>query len=527
MHLPVNIDAILNGKIVESERIEFKKGWNPEDVLHSLCAFANDFHNLGGGYIFIGVEEKNGQPVLPPCGLSASSLDKIQKEIIALGHRIHPDYHPIVAPYVIQDRHILVLWAYGGQTRPYKAPVSISKDCREYAWFIRKASATVRARGNDERELLGLAATVPFDDRIRQDASIEDLDLSLIRTFLRETGSDLYKESGRMDFTQLCRQMNIVSGPDEFLRPLNAGLMFFNENPQEFFPYSQIDVVQFPDGRGGDQFTEKIFKGPLNRMLNDALNYINSILIEEIVIKHPDRAEAERLFNYPYVAIEEALVNAAHHRCYDIREPIEVQILPDEVIITSQPGPDRSISMSDLKKDHFVSRRYRNRRIGEFLKELDLVEGRGTGIPKIMRAIRKNKSPRPIFETDEDRTYFAVKFPIHPKAKMKAPTVTPTVIPTDTAQVAGQVAGQVARQVEQELNRLLLVIKGEMSRRELQDCLHLKGRDNFEKRYLKPALDYEYLETTIPSKPNSRLQKYRLTPKGRKLLEEIGKAREN
>jgi ATP-dependent DNA helicase RecG len=63
-----------------------------------------------------------------------------------------------------------------------------------------------------------------------------------------------------------------------------------------------------------------------------------------------------------------------------------------------------------------VTRRYRNRRIGEFLKELNLTEGRGTGIPKILRAIQKNGSPLPVFETDDDRTYFVARFPIHPKA---------------------------------------------------------------------------------------------------------------
>lgn len=50
MQLPININAILDKHIIESERIEFKKGWNPKAVLHTLCAFANDFHNLGGGY---------------------------------------------------------------------------------------------------------------------------------------------------------------------------------------------------------------------------------------------------------------------------------------------------------------------------------------------------------------------------------------------------------------------------------------------------------------------------------------------
>jgi predicted HTH transcriptional regulator len=59
--LPINIDDILHGQTVGSERLEFKQGWNPEAVLHTMCAFANDFHNLGGGYIFIGVAENQGQ----------------------------------------------------------------------------------------------------------------------------------------------------------------------------------------------------------------------------------------------------------------------------------------------------------------------------------------------------------------------------------------------------------------------------------------------------------------------------------
>jgi hypothetical protein len=66
MALPINITDLLSGKLVESERLEFKTGWNPEAVLHTMCAFANDFHNLGGGYLVIGVEERNGLPVPPP-----------------------------------------------------------------------------------------------------------------------------------------------------------------------------------------------------------------------------------------------------------------------------------------------------------------------------------------------------------------------------------------------------------------------------------------------------------------------------
>lgn len=54
--LPINLVDLLRQRTVEGERIEYKADWNPEDVLHTLCAFANDFHNLGGGYIIIGME---------------------------------------------------------------------------------------------------------------------------------------------------------------------------------------------------------------------------------------------------------------------------------------------------------------------------------------------------------------------------------------------------------------------------------------------------------------------------------------
>ena len=49
MSLPLNIDDLIHQRKVESARIEYKKDWNPEKVLHSVCAFANDIDNWGGG----------------------------------------------------------------------------------------------------------------------------------------------------------------------------------------------------------------------------------------------------------------------------------------------------------------------------------------------------------------------------------------------------------------------------------------------------------------------------------------------
>ncbi len=115
------------------------------------------------------IAEKHGQPVLPPVGLPPGQLDAIQKEILNFGHSaIQPSYHPIAVPYEVDGRTVLVISAPGGQTRPYKAKLGLGKDQKEYGYFIRKGSSTVRAKGADETELLSLAATVPFDDRLNQ-----------------------------------------------------------------------------------------------------------------------------------------------------------------------------------------------------------------------------------------------------------------------------------------------------------------------------------------------------------------------
>ena len=79
MALHVNIEKLIKGQVVETGRIEYESSWNPELVVHSMCAFANDINNLGGGYIVVGVEEKDGIPQLPPTGLKKNELDDIQK----------------------------------------------------------------------------------------------------------------------------------------------------------------------------------------------------------------------------------------------------------------------------------------------------------------------------------------------------------------------------------------------------------------------------------------------------------------
>lgn len=83
-------------------------------------------------------------------------------------------------------------------------------------------------------------------------------------------------------------------------------------------------------------------------------------------------------------------------------------------------------------------------------------------------------------------------------------------------------APQVSPQVTPQVGELLAAIQGEMGREALQSALGLSDRKSFRERYLKPALVDGLVEMTIPDKPNSRLQKYRLTDKGRQWLAQNG-----
>ena len=225
MALPVNINELINGRTVEWERIEFKKGWNPLRVLHSICAFANDFNNWGGGYVMIGVEEKNDRPLLPPVGLSHKKVATIQKELLNLCHRLRPEYFPVAEPVEFQNKIILIIWCPGGANRPYKAPKDLTKRS-EYTYYVRRYSSTKRATESEEHELLSMANQVPFDDQTNHRTEITDLNLTLIQSYLAEVKSGLLQESAKIPFSELCRRMNIAEGPVEYLRPKNVGLLF-------------------------------------------------------------------------------------------------------------------------------------------------------------------------------------------------------------------------------------------------------------------------------------------------------------
>jgi len=137
MPIPVNFNELINNNIIESNRIEYKSDWNPNAIIHTICAFANDIDNIGGGYIIIGVEDDNGSLKFPIKGIEQSKIDGILKELIGLCRLIEPLYNPIVEPIFFQEKHIIVIWVAGGYGRPYKASKDVFVDKSSKYYYIK------------------------------------------------------------------------------------------------------------------------------------------------------------------------------------------------------------------------------------------------------------------------------------------------------------------------------------------------------------------------------------------------------
>jgi ATP-dependent DNA helicase RecG len=412
--LPINIDDLLHCRGVESARIEFKASWDTKttgsQVLKTICAFANDLQNLNGGYIIIGVAEENGCAVMPPKGITPEESDSIQKWVRGNCNRIDPEYQPVFSPEVVDEKLILVLWVPGSDVRPHSAPDE--KGGKKY--FVRIGSETVDAAKNGVlQELLQLTARVPFDDRRANQAQIEDLRESKVREFLRDIHSGLLDE---MNTKELYRKLRIavpVNGHDV---PKNIGLLLFCENPEQWFSGIRIEIVQYAADVSGNVIEEKVFRGGIHEQLKNALNFLENISTAHLE-KQSASFRVKGWVSYPIQALREALVNAVYHRSYESTpEPVKVYLYPDRIEVISYPGPVQGIRLEHLcQKAQIPPVPARNRRVGEFLKELRMAEGRGTGLPKLFRAMRDNGSPDPEFDFDNERTYFRVTLPAHPE----------------------------------------------------------------------------------------------------------------
>lgn len=180
--------------------------------------------------------------------------------------------------------------------------------------------------------------------------------------------------------------------------------------------------------------------------------------------------------------------------------------------------------------ESIVAREYRNRRIGDFLKELQLTEGRGTGFPAIYDALEANGSPKPVFETDDDSTYFLATIPAHiladqtfikPNINLDIKLSFNTI--DDLINFTNQVSDLLNRKVHNRVKEMLILLQKRIPRTELFEMMGLKNHSDNRLKYLDPLLSYGWVEMEFPDKRTSPKQTYKISKTGRQVLLLLGR----
>lgn len=419
MALHINIDELLNGQAVEDNRLDFKEGWNPDSIYRTICAFANDFEDTGGGYIVVGAKEEHGKAVRPIHSIDPQKIESIEKEMVGFNNLIQPYYQPRLFIEEVDNKTLLVIKVAAGNRRPYKVPDQVTAKQKSYNYYIRYNSSCIVPKNEYEEELKNLTNRIPFDDRGNPDIKQTDISTSLLRDYLVTVKSRLANEdmSGER-LWQILDQMDLLEKTPDGPLIKNVAAMMFSPHPEQFFKYTQVEIVIFPEGRDknpNNMYEIPVIHGNIPKMIGDVMNYLRINVIKKNILKRKNDEHSDKTYNYPYQALEEAVVNSLYHRNYQDYEPVEITIEPHRISILNFGGPNHTISMESIRKAQSLrSRRYTNRRLGEFLKELDLTEGRATGIPTIQNELKKNGSPRATIETDDERSFFLIDIPCHP-----------------------------------------------------------------------------------------------------------------
>jgi len=214
----------------------------------------------------------------------------------------------------------------------------------------------------------------------------------------------------------------------------------------------------------------------------------------------PKEREEKRLWDQ--VALREAIINMTVHNDYTSEVPPKVEFFDDRIEITSFGSLPQDMSEEEFFQGYSVPR---NKELMRVFRDLELVEHLGSGVPRILKSYG-----RECFKFTEN--FLRMTFPaieqVTEQVPPKYPSSTPQVplkLPASTVQV----------------KELVKILDNEMNRQEIQSKLNLSDKKHFRLNYLKPALEQGFIEMTIPDKPNSSLQKYRLTILGKQLKEKL------
>lgn len=474
----------LNARLMlgEGQSMEFKTSCRADTVGRQVCAFLNS----GGGYIVCGVSDA-GEVI----GLNENFNVILLEQKLSQG--ISPKALVSVELQKIEDKDVLVVEVPAGKDYPYAFENDI---------FIRERDQTVKADIETIRDMV-MRRQVEPERWERRFSSVDqaELDMDEIRSIaqaVRKTSR--VQSSGEVDSLMILENLAL----SKYGRITNGGDVLFGKNPALRLPQTRVRAACFTLDKGDDTYRDmKSFEGPLIPVLEQVFSFVMQNTPTRSCFSK-DKLERLDESLYPREAVREGLVNAFAHRDYaDFSGGIAVHVYPQRLEIWNSGSFPEGVTPSKLAAGHISV--LRNPDIAHVLYLRGMMEKLGRGSMMIQKSCADRGLPKPEWRSEAGHG------------------VTLTFFSGEVAgEVTEEVTGEVTEEVTGEVIRVLQAVNGEMKRVEIQQVLGLRHEEHFRKNYLLPALNAGCIEMTIPEKPKSSLQKYRLTQEGRNVLKSSG-----
>jgi ATP-dependent DNA helicase RecG len=475
----------------EGPALEFKRSTGElKEGMRTLCAFLNST----GGMVLFGVRpdgKAEGQIVTDQTLRDiAQSADRFEPPVHFSIHRVKSD----------ADREVVIVAVKGGgATGPF------TYEGRAYE----RVGSTTRKmpQAKYERRLLERAHSKRrWENEPAEGVSIKDIDRTEVFRIVEAA-----RAKGHLTEPVGSRLPGVLDRLDvrKDDRILQAAVVLFGKEFMPDYPQCELRMARF---RGLDKtefMDQKNMRGPAFKLLEEAEVFCQRHLPLPGKIV-PGKLQREDRPLIPPDAMREILVNALIHRDYsNAGGAIYLAIFDDRVEVWSTGTFPTGITPEMLSREHTSV--LRNPIIADVFHRAGLIEKWGRGTNRVIEMCRKAGIRPPQFH--EIAGSAVVKFHV---------PVGVTVQVTDqvTDQVTPQVTPQVAPQVTPQVARVLGAARSDCSFADLQAAAGLKDRVHFLKTHLEPLLLVGLIERTIPDKPRSSKQKYRLTEKGRQALDE-------
>ena len=463
----------------EGERLEFKRALSKDDVkwLKTVVAFANG----RGGRMIFGVDSD-----LTVTGMADDLFAAKDAIADAIANRITPMPPMSLGITTLEGKPIVVLDVAQGMQCPYYLTAKGDTE----GVFIRYDATTRQADETILRELRIAGEGKSFDKQICRGLSVSERDVEKLcrkmQTVARHNAKTDEQRKAVKPVTkaQLVKWGVLVERGGERLPTWAYVLLSGNSR---LSPVVKCGVFK---GKTRTVFVDRReFGSPVQDQIEQAVQYVLSKINMGARFNGVYR---EDVYEIPPDSIRELIVNAVVHRSYVDGEasPITIALYDDRLEVTSPGGLMRGMTLEKMVNGYSDCR---NKALAAAFAYMNLIENWGSGVKRYIEEVRNAGLRDPEF----------IVWPNAVRINVYRANGAHQVPPQDTPQVAPQV------------EVLVEVLKmGELSAAELRKEIGVSGSKDFRERYLNPAVSAGFVEMTIPDKPTSRLQRYRLTDKG-------------